>query len=95
MRLPFILLGRDEVIRGLRLNVSDLQKRLNRTRAYADTLQRTCKRVREQQRADRVYLDRVKTEAWLVVTMIDQRVQGRELTNGKNGLLRALEGRDA
>lgn len=94
MRLPFISIPRDDVVRGLRLNVGDLQKRLDRTKRYLANVTAANERRKKQIRADQLYIDQVKTCSWLVVSLAQQhRHIPRDLFDAADELRKALEGR--
>lgn len=60
-----------ELIRALRANVSDLQRRLDRTKFHLRGVEGRVKKVREQQALDRAYLERLKGAAWAVLDAPD------------------------
>lgn len=94
MRWPFITVPRDDVVRGLRLNVADLQKRLTRTKRHLGFVAAANERRRQQLRIDATYINGVKSPAWLVVSLCQQhRSIPRDLRNAAEELRLALEGR--
>lgn len=60
MKPLFVLLSRDETIGALRANVAKLQTKLNRTNVYVSRLEAQNRRLKEQIRGDRAYVDAAK-----------------------------------
>lgn len=58
----WVIVPRDEIIEGLRANVSSLQGRLNRTQKYADFVTAKNDRRKAQARLDRAYIDELKSK---------------------------------
>lgn len=94
MKLPFVLLERDEAIHALRFNVSGLQRKLISTKVYLANVERGREKDKRQMESDRLYINSVKAEGQLVVSLAQQhRNIPRELRDAAEALRRALEGR--
>lgn len=56
----FTIVPRDEVVEGLRANVSKLQHKLNRTQKWAESVRAKDERLKGQLASDRAYINELK-----------------------------------